>query len=193
MKRAIALGVLLTGLGTTHALAQTGQRLLDSLSVRLGDLNCALAGPTVERLQRADMLRSLEQGVEAIRSRHDTGDDGTPPSFRVANGRPRMEPGGRQTLQRGMRFIDNIWDGGGSGDTADDLLRDAGRFLDSGIIDDDEDESIAVLERAVLTQAFAYAVNTRIAGLCGTTLGAAHERTSGNLSGRPRVDPVPGG
>ena len=172
MKRAIALGVLLTGICTTHASAQAGQRLLSSF--RTGwTLDCTIAGPTVARLQRADLLRSLEQGVEAIRGRHDMGDDGTPPSFRVANGRPRIEPGGRRTLQRGMLIIDYIWDNGGSGDRADDVVRDAGRFLEAGVVDDDDDESIAVLERAVLTQAFAYAVNSRIAGLCGTTLGAS--------------------
>lgn len=92
-------------------------------------------------------------------------------------------------MRRGMLFVDNIWDGGGSGDTADDLLRDAVRFLDSGIIDDDDDESIAVLERAVLTQASAYAVNTRIAGLCGTTLGVAVSAVAG---GSGRALPVRG-
>ena len=66
---------------------------------------------------------------------------------------------------------------------AEDLLRDAGRFLDSGIIDNDDDESIAVLERAVLTQAFAYAVNSRVAGLCGTTLGAAVRTVAGRSDG----------
>ena len=178
MKRAIALGVLLTGICTTHASAQAGQRLLSSF--RTGwTLDCTIAGPTVARLPRADLLRALGQGMEAIRSRHNTGDDGTPPSFRVAGGRPRIEPGGRRMLQRGMLLVDNIWDGGGSGDTADDVVRDAGRFLEAGIVDDDDNESIAVLERAVLTQAFAYAVNSRIAGLCGTTLGAAVRRVAG--------------
>lgn len=56
MKRAITLGVLLTGFCTTHAPAQTGQRLLDSLSLGLDDLDCAVAGPTVERLRRAALL-----------------------------------------------------------------------------------------------------------------------------------------
>ena len=179
MKRATALSVLITGICASHAHAQTSELLLSSLSVRLVDLNCAIAGPTVERLQQAELLRSLEQGIEAIRSRQDADDD-APPSLRAVGGRPRIE-GGREGLQRGALLIDNIWDGLGPRDTTDDVLRDARRFLDAGIIDDDDDDSIAVVERAVLTQAFAYAVNSRIAGLCGTTLGGTGNATAGDV------------
>lgn len=164
--------VCLVGLWTTQVSAQTSQRLLQALSIGLSDLDCTIAGPTIERLRRNDLLRSLEQGVEAIRSRHDE-DDGVPPSLRVVGGRPRIEPGDRLTLRRGSRLIDEVWVGGRPGDTPIALVRDARNFLDAAIIDDEDDEPIAVLERAVLTQAFAYAVNSRIARLCGTILGAA--------------------
>ena len=183
MKRVITFGVLLAGLCAPPAVAQTSQRLLNSLSAGLGGLECGIAGPTVERLRRGDLLRSLEQGVGAIRSRHDSEDDGAPPSLRVVDGRPRIEPGGRLTLRRGSLLVDGIWDGLGPGDSTDDLLRDARRFLDAGIIDGDDDESIAVLERAVLTQAFAYAVNFRVAGLCGTTVGGAGGVVAGGVGG----------
>ena len=182
MKRVITFGVLLAGLCAPPAVAQTSQRLLNSLSVGLGRLECGVAGPTVEGLRRGDLLRSLEQGVGAIRSRHDE-DDGAPPSLRVVDGRPRIEPGGRLTLRQGSLLVDGIWDGLGPGDSTDDLLRDAGRFLDAGIIDGDDDESIAVLERAVLTQAFAYAMNSRVAGLCGTTVGGAGGVAAGGVGG----------
>lgn len=183
MKRVITFGVLLAGLCAPPAVAQTSQRLLNSLSAGLGGLECGIAGPTVERLRRGDLLRSLEQGVGAIRSRHDSEDDGAPPSLRVVDGRPRIEPGGRLTLRRGSLLVDGIWDGLGPGDSTDDLLRDARRFLDAGIIDGDDDESIAVLERAVLTQAFAYAMNSRVAGLCGTTVGGAGGVVAGGVGG----------
>ena len=183
MKRVITFGVLLAGLCAPPAVAQTSQRLLNSLSAGLGGLECGIAGPTVERLRRDDLLRSLEQGVGAIRSRHDSEDDGAPPSLRVVDGRPRIEPGGRLTLRRGSLLVDGIWDGLGPGDSTDDLLRDARRFLDAGIIDGDDDESIAVLERAVLTQAFAYAMNSRVAGLCGTTVGGAGGVVAGGVGG----------
>ena len=179
MKRAVARRALFAGLWPLPSYAQTSQRLLSSLSAGLGNLDCAIAGPAVERLPWDDLLRSLEQGVEAIRSRHGA-DDGAPPVLRVAGGRPRIQPGGRLTLQRGARFIDDIWDGIGPADTAEDLFRAAGRFLDAGVIDDDADESIAVLERAVLTQAFAYAVNARIRNLCDPTGGAAVGRLAGD-------------
>ena len=190
MKRAVALSVLLAGLWTPPSYAQTSQRLLSSLSTGLGNLDCTIAGPTVERLPWDDLLRSLEQGVEAIRSRHDA-DDGAPPALRVVSGRPRIQPGGRLTLQRGARFIDDIWDGIGPADTAEDILRDAGRFLDAGVIDDDADESIAVLERAVLTQAFAYAVNARIRNLCDPTVGAQPNLGVRDTTAAARAVPPP--
>ena len=204
MKRAIALSVVVAGLWTSPSYAQNSQRLLSSLSVGLGNLDCTIAGPTVAQLPWDDLLRSLEQGIEAIRSRHDAG-DGAPPVLRVDGGRPRIQPGGRLTLQRGARLIDAIWSGIGPADTTDALLSDAGRFLDVGVIDDDDDESIAVLERAVLTQAFAYAVNARIRSLCddpaaGTAAGtfargsrAPEDETTLPATASPRTEPASGG
>ena len=176
MRRAVALGCLaLTGFWASHAAAQTSRRLLTSLSTGLNPLECGIAGPVVERLRRDELLSALERGVAEIRSRHDE-DDGASPSLRVLQGRPRIDPGGRATLRRGSLLIDDIWENGGPDDTPGDLLRDATRFLDAGVIDGDdgdEDDSLSTIERAVLMQAFAYAVNSRTAALCGTALGGS--------------------
>ena len=169
----IATVIALSGLWTMPVSAQTSQRLLQELSASLSDLNCMIGGPAVEQLRRDDLVQSIEQGVEAIRERHDEDDDGVAPSLRVVAGQPRIEPGDRPTLRRGSRLIDDIWVGGGPRDTPAALVRDARNFLDAAIIDDDDDEPIAMLERAVLTQAFAYAVISRMARLCGATFGGA--------------------
>lgn len=194
MRRAVALGcvLVLTGFWASHAVAQTSRRLLTSLSTGLNPLECGIAGPVAERLRSDELLSALERGVAEITSRHDE-DDGAYPSLRVLQGRPRIDPGGRATLRRGVLLIDGIWENEGPDDTPGDLLRDATRFLDAGVVDGDdidEDDSLSVIERAVLTQAFAYAVNSRTAALCGTALGGSLRADAGAVqadSGRPEV------